>query len=121
MSYDIAHKSCIFDGKCFSNTKFTYASNGIDYLKQKCVIIDKISENINIPLRDTLVNEPIKFPYINVIGIGCKSGFAIYLFDDSNGFMSYKKFYDYKCFYDYICLNYPHLIKIHDIKIALKD
>jgi len=63
----IAHKSCIFDGTNFSNYKFIHVSYGIDCLKQKCDMIDKINENIDIQIYCRFDNIT-KYPCIAIYG-----------------------------------------------------
>jgi len=112
----IAHKSCIFDGTYFSNSKYVYVYQGIDHLKQKCVIIDKINENIDVQIHSILINQHCKFPWLTFYGPN------IYIELYCDRFMNESiEFESYEEFYDYMYKHYPHLIKSHDIKIALKD
>jgi hypothetical protein len=112
----IAHKSCTFNGTCFSNAKYLYMHQDFVALEKRCNLIDKITENINLP---------IDFAY-SANCYGCRN--YIYLLNNNNiefcleaDPYPYKLFKSYEKLYDYISQNYPHLIKSHDIKIALKD
>jgi len=117
MSYDIAYKSCIFDGEYFSNTKIVPMDIGIDYLKQKCALIDKINDTFDIHIYELSINKFIDFPHVTV--------HSRYLYIKMNymnhKFINYIKFNSYEEFYDHVYKHYPHLIKNRDIKIALKD
>jgi len=112
----IAHKSCKYDGKYFSNAKYASTIGGINYLKQKCDLIDKINENIDIPIWSALVKEIVNFPHI----VLCTS-FCIKLYYERGPLYKYIDFSSYENFYDYMYKNYTHLIKNYDIKIALKN
>jgi hypothetical protein len=79
-------------------------------------MIDKIDENINIPMRGILVNE-IKYPCVAIYGRPININFYYYEKDRTKSI----KFESYEEFYDYMYKHYTHLIKSHDIKIALKD
>jgi hypothetical protein len=111
----IAHKSCTFDSGYFSNSKYTRVSNGIEYLKQRCDMIDKINENIDVQVYSMLINE-IKYPCVAIYGRPININFYY-----EYGCKKIVKFESYEEFYDYMYKHYTHLIKSHDIKIALKD
>jgi hypothetical protein len=111
----IAHKSCTFDGEYFSNPKHA-CIGGIDYLKQRCAMIDKINENIDVQVCSTLINEILEFPCIEIYDLPFKINFY-----HGNDWTKSIKFESYEEFYDHMYKHYPHLIKSHDIKIALKD
>jgi len=107
-----AHKSCIFDGRYFSNAKYVCQYNDFAALEKRCNLVDNITENINLP---------ISFMYCKRNHINCN---FVYI-DSYNNMRVYLplviEFASYEELYDYISQNYPHLIKSHDIKIALKD
>jgi len=119
MSYDIAHKSCIFDGKNFSNAKCGLIWDGIDWLKQKCDTIDKINKNIDISIYNEYDNKEIpKFP---CVWICCPNNYIELYSSKYDELGKNISFNSYEEFYDYIYEHHTHLIKSHDIKIALKD
>jgi hypothetical protein len=112
----IAHKSCTIKNDRLSNPKYIEIKNK-QYIEIKCDIIDKIAHNINI----------------YIVDIFCESGdhdeemyVGYFPYDHSIQFVDKKLkrypgcFYTFEEFYDYIEQYYPHLIIIHDIKIALK-
>ncbi len=115
----IAHKSCIFDGTNFSNSKYVQVFQGIDWLKQKCAMLDKIDENIDIQIYYSHSKEIIKFPFVQFVQM-CSYNFCTRLYGETN-IDSFIDFRTYEEFYDYMCINHHHLIKNRDIKIALKD
>jgi hypothetical protein len=120
----IAHKSCTFDGHYFSNAKYfakyfsndKYCYNGDDFitLEKRCNLVDKITENINLPMAFSKCGSA----YSHCCHIYLRNNNTI---EHWSGDKYHKTFESYEEFYDFMCLNYPHLIKSHDIKIALKD
>jgi hypothetical protein len=110
----ILHKSCISDGKYFSNAKYVYKSQGFVALEKRCNLIDKITENINLPIhfmRNADIYNDCDHLYLNTT-----DSYMCYRVE-----FHHKTFKTYEELYDYTRLNHPHLIKSHDIKIALKD
>jgi hypothetical protein len=113
----IAHKSCVFNDGYFSNAKFMLTHYDINRLKQKCDLIDKINDNIDISIHNEYGKEPFKFPCVS---INClTSNISLCYVSKLND--QFVRFNSYEEFYDYMCEHHTHLIKSHDIKIALKD
>jgi hypothetical protein len=110
----IAHKSCEFDGKYFSNAKYGYNVDDFAVLEKRCNLINKITENINLPIGS-------KFCTRNLDNRGHVYLSRYNIIEHWSGYKYHKMFKSYEEFYDFMCVNYPHLIKSHDIKIALKD
>jgi len=112
----IAHKSCVIKNDRLSNSKYIEIKNK-QYIEIKCDIIDKIACNINIYTSDMFCESGHHdeemyvgyFPYDHSIQ-----------FIDEKAKIYHNYFYTFEEFYDYIEQYYPHLIIIHDIKIALK-
>jgi len=103
----IAHKSCIYvDGKYFSNNKFIFKDyHSFQYLKDKCNLIDEIENNTYINVQNSIRFSPQSIQILFCFVVGGKKEKWFEIFED---------------FYNYIHINYPHLIKNNDIKIAIK-
>jgi hypothetical protein len=115
----IAHKSCKYDGKRFSNAKFLLIQHK-HLMEERCNLVDVLLNTFSIPILYLYCENKHEIGCEVFIYLSSTVGHDISIICVCIKNKGEKSFNTFDALYDYIHTNYPHLIINQDIKIALK-